>query len=34
MDVFTLIIGLAGAFVGAGLIVGAIGACFFFLDRE
>jgi hypothetical protein len=34
METFTVIILIAGMLVGAGLILGAIGACVFFFDQD
>lgn len=34
METFAFIILIAGAMVGAGLLLGLVGACLFFFDRE
>lgn len=34
MDTFAVIILVAGILVGAGLFLGALGACFYFFDQE
>jgi hypothetical protein len=34
METFAVIVLIAGMLIGAGLIIGAVGACVFFLDQE